>query len=202
MKLEDWKLIFVVVGLVGVLLFASPAIATLIRLPAGEPFSEIYLLGPNQMAEGYPYNVAVGQNYSIYVGVGNHEGSATYYVVYVKFINETDVPINQTSETVIPVPAVYENRFVLQDNQSMVSPLNFSVTSALFQANQSIVQTLTINDIAFNVNKPAAWNANSTEFNYQLLFELWKYNSPPGTISFDNRYVNLRLNITENSLPG
>ena len=81
MKLDDYKLIFVAVGLIGVLLIASPAIAGAIRLPGGEQFSELYLLGPNQMAENYPYNIAVGQNYSVYVNVGNHLGSSAYYVI-------------------------------------------------------------------------------------------------------------------------
>ena len=54
MKLGDYKLIFVAVGLIGVLLIASPAIAGAIRLPGGEQFSELYLLGPDQMAENYP----------------------------------------------------------------------------------------------------------------------------------------------------
>ena len=60
MKLGDYKLIFVVVGLIGVLLIASPAIAGAIRLPGGEQFSELYLLGPNQMAENYPSNIGGG----------------------------------------------------------------------------------------------------------------------------------------------
>ena len=80
MKLGDFKLVFVAVGLIGVLLIASPALAGAIRLPSGEAFSELYLLGPNQMAANYPYNIAVGENYSVYVNVGNHLGSSAYYV--------------------------------------------------------------------------------------------------------------------------
>ncbi len=54
MKLEGYRLVFVVVGLIGVLLIASPEIAGAIpRLPAESQFSELYLLGPNQMAANY-----------------------------------------------------------------------------------------------------------------------------------------------------
>ena len=42
MKLGDYKLIFVAVGLIGFLLIASPAIAGVIRPPGGEQFSELY----------------------------------------------------------------------------------------------------------------------------------------------------------------
>ena len=54
MKLDDYKLIFVAVGLIGALLIASPLLAGAIRLPGGEQFSELYLLGPDLMAENYP----------------------------------------------------------------------------------------------------------------------------------------------------
>ena len=85
MKLGDYKLIFIVTAIIGSLLIASPAIAGAIRLPEGEQFSELYLLGPNRMAENYPYNIAIGQNYSVYINVGNQLGSSAYYVIYVKF---------------------------------------------------------------------------------------------------------------------
>ena len=81
MKLGDYKLIFVAVGLIGILLIASTAIAAAIRAPDGEQFSELYLLGPERMAQNYPYNIAIGQNYSVYVNVGNHLGSLAYCFV-------------------------------------------------------------------------------------------------------------------------
>jgi len=40
-KLNDYLLIFVAVGLVCVLLIASPAIVSLVRLPSGEEYSEL-----------------------------------------------------------------------------------------------------------------------------------------------------------------
>ena len=55
-------------GLIGVLLIATPALSGAIpSLPGGAQFSELYLLGPDHMAENYPFNIAVGQNYSVYV---------------------------------------------------------------------------------------------------------------------------------------
>ena len=99
MKLEDYKLIFVAVGLIGVLLIASPALGGVIRLSGGEQFSKLYLLDPDNMAENYPFNIVAGQNYSVYVGVGNHLGSSAYYVLYVKFGNQTDPLPNATLGT-------------------------------------------------------------------------------------------------------
>jgi len=197
MKLEGYKLVFVAVGLIGVLLIATPAIAGAIRLPSGEQFSELYLLGPNQMAENYPSNIAVGQNYSVYVGVGNQLGASAYYVLYVKLGNETNPLPNNALGKPSSLPPLYEYRFSIQNNMNWESLMNFSVSSASFSGNKSQINTLQINGDAFNIYKPAMWNSNSTTFTYQLLFELWIYNVQTNSAEFNNRYVNLQLNLTK-----
>jgi hypothetical protein len=199
MKLEGYKLVFVAVGLIGVLLIATPALGDLIHLPdlpGGAQFSELYLLGPNNMAENYPSNIAVGQNYSVYVGVGNQLGSSAYYVLYVKLGNETDQMPNDNLGTPSSLQPLYEYRFSIQNSLYWESLLNFSVSSASFSGNKSQINTLQINGDAFNVYKPAMWNSNSTTFKYQLLFELWIYNSQSDAISYNDRFVDLQLNLT------
>jgi uncharacterized membrane protein len=198
-KLENYRLVFVAVGLIGVLLIASPALADFIRLPgypAGAQFSELYLLGPNQMAENYPSNIAVGQNYSVYVDVGNQLGSSAYYVLYVKLGNETDQLPNATLGTPSPLQPLYEYRFSIQDGMNWESLLTFSVSSASISGNNLQVNTLKIDDVPFNVDKPAIWNSNSNTFRYRLLFELWIYNVQTESVEFNNRYVNIQLNLT------
>lgn len=196
MKLGDFKLVFVAVGLIGVLLIASPAIAGAIRPPGEEQFSELYLLGPDQMAQNYPSNIVVGQNYSVYVNVGNHLGSSAYYVLYVKFGNATDQLPNNTLGTPSPLQPLYEYRFSIQDSMNWQSLLDFSVSNASIQGTNSQISTLQINDVTFNVDKPAIWNSNSTTFTYRLFFELWIYNVQKGSIEFNDRYVSLQLNLT------
>ena len=196
MKLEGYKLIFVSLGLIGVLLIATPALAGVIHLPGGEQFSELYLLGPDNMAANYPSNIAVGQNYSVYVGVGNHVGSSAYYVLYVKFGNETDQMPNATLGTPSILQPLYEYRFSIQDGMNWESLLTFSLSDASISGNNSQINTLQINGVAFNVDKSAMWDSNSTTFTYQLLFELWRYNVQSSSIQFDNRFVTLQLNLT------
>jgi uncharacterized membrane protein len=187
----------VAIGLIGVLLIASPAIAGAIRLPGGEQFSELYLLGPNQMAQNYPYNIAVGQNYSVYVNVANQLGSSAYYVLYVKFGNATDQLPNNTLGTPSPLQPLYEYRFSIPDGMNWQSLLDFSVSNASIQGTNSQISTLQINDVTFNVDKPALWNSNSTTFTYRLFFELWLYNTQTGSAEFNNRFVTLQLNLTQ-----
>lgn len=196
MKLEGYKLIFIAVGLIGVLLIATPAIANAIHLPGGEQFSELYLLGPDQIAANYPSNIAVGQNYSVYVGVGNQLGSSAYYVLYVKLGNETDSLPNDTLGTPSSLPPLYEYRFSIQNNMNLESLMNFSVSNASISGSNSRINALLINGVAFNVDKPAMWDSNSTTFTYRLLFELWTYSPQSNLIQFDNRFVYLQLNLT------
>ena len=196
MKLGDYKLIFVAAALIGVLLIASPAIAGTIRLPEGERFSELYLLGPSQMAENYPSNIAVGENYSVYVNVGNHLGSSAYYALYVKLGNQTDQLPNATRGTPSPLAPLYEYRFSVPDSTNWQSLLTFQVSDATIKGINSQINSLQINDVAFNVDKSAVWDSNSSKFVYRLFFELWLYNTQTGSVEFNNRYVSLQLNLT------
>ena len=196
MKLSDYRLIFVAVGLIGILLISSPALADAIRAPGREQFSELYLLGPERMGENYPYNVAVGQNYSVYVGVGNYLSHLARYVLYVKFGNQSDQMPNATLGTPSSLPPLYEYQFSIPEGMNWERPLNFSISNAAITENNSQINTLQINSVASNVDKPAMWNSNSTTFTYQLFFELWIYNMQTESIEFNNRFVNLQLNFT------
>ena len=196
MKLGDYKLIFVAVALVGVLLIASPAISGAIHLPAGEAFSELYLLGPQGMAQDYPTNIVVDQNYSVYVNVGNHLGSLAYYVLYVKLANGTDQLPNATLGISSPLAPLYEYRFSLQDSTVYQQILSFTVIDATTTLTNAQINTLRINDQTANIDKSTVWNSNSSKFPYTLFFELWLFNEQTGSLEFNDRYVSLQLNLT------
>jgi uncharacterized membrane protein len=200
MKLGDYKLILIATAIIGSLIIASPAIAGVFRLPEGEQFSELYLLGPDRMAQDYPSNIAIGENYSVYVNVGNHLGSSAYYVLYLKLANATDQSPNSTFGTPSPLPPLYEYRFSIPDNTTWQNPLQFSTSKATIQGNNSQINTLTINDATIGAEKSATWNSNNTKFTYQLFFELWLYNETSGSVEFNNRYVGLQLNLTPDPL--
>jgi Protein of unknown function (DUF1616) len=199
MKLGDYKIIFMAVALVGVLLIASPAIAGAIHLPAGEEFSELYLLGPDQMAQNYPSNIAVNQNYSVYADVGNHLGSSAYYLLYVKLANSSDQLPDTTLDAASTLPPLYEYRFSIKDGAVWQKNLSFKVTDATISSTTSQIHTLQINDATMNVEKSAVWNSNSSKFSYILFFELWLYNQQTGALEFNSRYVSLQLNLTRTS---
>lgn len=199
MKLEDYKIIFIAVGLIGILLVASSALSEFFTLPMGQPFSEIYVLGSDHMFENYPFNVTVGPSYLTYVDVGNRMTSSNYYVVYVKLRNATDpLPDIQTG-TPSSLPPLFEYRSLLQDGQSWESQLSFSFSNVSFSTSTSLVGRLTINDAAYYVNKPSTQNGNDTGFFYQLIFELWVYNTQSNLLEYNNRFADLQLNLTRNT---
>jgi hypothetical protein len=196
MKFHDYKLIFVAVGLIGSLLIASPAISAAIHLPDEEQFSELYLLGPEQMAQNYPSNILIGQNYSVYVNVANHLGSSAYYVLYVKLANATDQPPNTNIGIPSSLQPLYEYRLSIKDKTLWQQLFNFTITTATISQTTSKINTLQINDATLNADKSCAWNSNSTKFSYTLIFELWLYNDRTGSVEFNNRYISLQLNLT------
>ncbi|MEM3640422.1 MAG: DUF1616 domain-containing protein [Candidatus Bathyarchaeia archaeon] len=195
-KLEDCKVAFVGLGLIGILLFASPTLSLILHLPNEEKFSELWILGPQHMAENYPFNVNANVSYLIYIGVGNHMGSSSYYAVYVKFRNQTEPLPNPTTGTQSPLPILYEYRVFVQDGQTWEAPLTFSFSNVSFLENKCLVETLTVNDVTFRVDKPALWDANNKGYYYQLFLELWIYDGNAKIFQFHNRFAGIWLNAT------
>jgi hypothetical protein len=196
LKLDDYRLVFASVGLIGILLFASSTLSLVLHLPSGEKFSELWVLGPGHMAEDYPFNVTAGVNYLVYVGVGNHMGSSTYYVVYVKFRNETEPLPNVTTGAPSVLAPLYEYRVFLEDNSSSEVSLTFSFSNVSFSGGQSTVGSLTINGVQSSVDKSVSWDAVNSGYYYQLFMELWIYNPASDRPSFHNRFVTRWLNMT------
>jgi len=93
----------------------------------GESFSELGVLGPGQKIAGYPTSVAVGQQFTLYVYVGNHEGAVGYYQMQVKEGNQATVVSNSTSAD---LPPVLTNSLVLGDNSSTVFPVTLSMSTS------------------------------------------------------------------------
>lgn len=145
------------------------------------------------MAENYPSNIAVGENYSVYVNVGNHLGYSAYYVLYLKFGNMTDQLPNSKLGTPSSLSPIYEYRFSIPDNTNWQRLLKFSINNAEIQGINSQIHTLQINKEIFNVDKFAIWNPNCTTFTYRLFLELWRYSDQ--SVFFDS-FVMINLNLT------
>ena len=195
-SLTECRYVFVAVGLVGVLGFTVPSAMLFVHLPSGERFSELYVLGPGHMAEGYPFNVSAGKDYLVYLGVGNHLGRAAYYEVAVKLRNSTEPLPNATSGTPSPLPALYSYDVFLTDGQTWEDALNFSFDDVVFGVNMSSVGRLRVNGAWANVNESAAWDSVNGGYFYEVFVELWLYGAASNSFGFHNRFVSLWLNMT------
>ncbi|MCW4024993.1 MAG: DUF1616 domain-containing protein [Candidatus Bathyarchaeota archaeon] len=184
-------------GLIGVLLIASPVLGYILEdLPAGEAFSELYVLGPDEMAQGMPFNIVVNQDYTVYLGVGNHLGASTYYVCYLKLQNQTDALPNEETQTPSSLPSIYEYRALIKDNTNWMVPLNFSITDVSAANHQLLIQNININGEVFTVNKIAQFDQDNSGYYYQILIELWAFNPDLDTLQYQNRYVYFWLKLT------
>ncbi len=82
-KLLTWVLLIAVVAAIGVVFYLTQV------PPREEPFTEFYLLGNDGIAEDYFYDLRVGRGEPVIMGITNHEGGPTPYVVEVFAATET-----------------------------------------------------------------------------------------------------------------
>jgi len=197
MNLEDYRTVFAVTSLALVLVAAFPTLSLVVPFPrSAERFSELWVLGPNHMAEDYPFNVRVGEEYRVFVGVGNHMGSSAYYTVYVKLRNQTQPLPNATESMPSPLLPLYELRAFVLDGESWEAPLAFEFLEVSRFENSCLVHRVMINDVVFSVDSPSTRDSENNGFYYQLFFELWLYNVTSQSFRFHNRFVGIWLNVT------
>ena len=196
-SLDDYKLVFIALGLAGVLLCSLPAASVFLRFPDGERFSELYVLGPKHTAEDYPFNVKAGEPYSIYLGIGNNMGSSTYYVARIKFRNATDPCPNATMGTESSLPVLYERRVFLQDGATWETHLSFFLNKIAFSGNMCWVDSLIVEDASAKVDKLAYWNTQNNGYYFNFFIELYIYRTESDSIEYHERFVGILLNMTD-----
>jgi hypothetical protein len=199
---RDYQVLFLVVVAVCALLVASPALSRLLVYPRTEFFTEMWLLGPNHMAEDYPFNITRDSDYSIYLGLANHLGYTAYYLVEVKLRNETQSspaslgPVN--NRTPSSLSSLYNITAFVPDQTTWEKRLTFSFD---YWLNSSLVQvqfrSMTFNNEVLNLlGESTTWNATKKMFLGDLVFETWIYNTTLNGFQFHGRAVDLKLNMT------
>jgi hypothetical protein len=196
-SLENYRTVFLISSLVLILIAASPTLMLAITFPSGkEAFSELWILGPNHLAEDYPFNVYFNESYDVFVGVGNHMGDSSYYLIYVKFCNQTQSLLNSTSSEPSPLAPLYEFRAFVGDGGVWEAGVTFSVSDALFHNGSLSVNRMIINGEAVTLSSFSKWDLEHSGFYYQLFFELWLYDRASRGFVFNNRVVGIWLNVT------
>jgi len=160
-----------------------------------ESFSELSILGPTHMAKVYPFNVSVNSEESLFVTVGNHMGESAYYVVYVKFRNQTQsFPNNTMPSSFAPL---YEFRVFLLDGEKWEGFIRFKFLEVVRHADTVRVRKMMINNVIFEMDSVSKWDAEYNGFFFQLFFELWLYGMTSRSFEYYERgFVHVWLNMT------
>jgi uncharacterized membrane protein len=198
MKLQEYKVLFIVVISVSALLVASPALQRLLVYPQTEFFTEIGLLGPEHNAENYPFNITLNENYEVFLGISNHLEHCAYYVVQVKFRNQTQSAPDTFARTPSSLSPLYSVNVIVADKEAWELPVTFSFDYSYDENNSQVnFNRMMFNGATLNLNGySATWDAEKSRFFGNLIFELWIYNDAVGGFTYHERYNDLKFNMT------
>ena len=178
------------------LIFLSPTLAIIIPVPEGQEFSELWILGPTHIMGDYPFNVSIGSNYHVFLGVGNQMGRLEYYLVKVKLRNQSESMPDSSLGVPSELPATYEYQLFLRDNSTWETEFTFSLRDVSSKGSVGRISTIVINGYAFSIDKVATQDESDGGFYYELFFELWIYNATISDFQFHNRYAGFWVRIS------
>jgi uncharacterized membrane protein len=198
MNMKKYTVPFFVVLAIVALLVASPALSRVLVFPRTEFFTELYVLGSNGLAQDYPFNISSGQSYSVRLGIGNQLGYCAYYLVEVKFRNQTQSAPSSFDSTQSSLPSLFNITAFVADQSVWEMPLTFSWS---YQYNATLLEVeyvnMTLNDVVLDLRgSSTAWNSTESRFYGDLVFELWLFNAASSVFQYHERYVDLKLNMT------
>ena len=195
MKLANLRILYLISCGALCLIVLSPTIDLISPFPEGERYSELYVLGPTHLMEGYPFNISAGISYNFYLGVGNYMQDLKYYSVRVKFRNQSDSGPDSLSGSASSLAPFLEYRIFLRNNESWEREIVFSLNDVSYNGNVSRVSNILVDGYSYDVDKTAVRDEVASGYHYQLFFELWIYNSAISAFQYHNRFVGLWLNI-------
>jgi uncharacterized membrane protein len=198
MKFQDYSFLLVVVTGILALLVASPALSRLLAFPRVDFFTEFAVLGPNRMAEDYPFNISSGNSYNVFLEAKNQLGYCAYYLVEAKFRNQTQSAPDTFNFTSSSLPSLFNFTAIVKDEGSWELPLTFSFNYE-YENNMTLarVSSLVLNDMPLSIrNCTITWNSYMQGFYGNLFFELWIYNQTTGVFQYHERFLSLWFNMT------
>jgi uncharacterized membrane protein len=201
---QEYKTLIFVVTAIAALLVASPALQRLLVYPQTEFFTEMWLLGPEHMAENFPANITINTDYKIFLGIGNHLGSAAYYSIQVKFRNQTQSAPYTFNRTASSLSPLYSMAAFVADKETWELPITFSLDYTYSEnTDNATLSKVNVRSITFNGAKlylegfSATLDSENSGFFGYLFFELWIYNGTTGGFQYHQRYTSLKLNMTK-----
>ena len=195
MDISGYRALFLLVILGFALLAASPLIGEIMPKKDTELFSEIWILGPDHNASGYPSVIKDGATNSIFIGGRNNMGETSYYMVYVKLLNSTFLIRDENISTTDFLDPLYEFKFLVGNGDAWEFPVTFRFEDLSFADDILSVGNINVNGINFPNKVYTLFNSEKDGFFFDLSFELWRYNIQNNVFEYDGRFVNLHLKL-------
>lgn len=200
LNLKQFKALFIIGTSVLALLVASPALQWILVSPPVAPFTELSMFGPEHNITNYPYNITQNKNYNVFLTLTNRLGYCAYYQVEVKFRNETESAPDGVNLTPSSLPSLYNLTAFVANKESLEIPITFIFNYSYVSSDrtpQVNFNSLKLNDVLLNLlGTSSQLNSTTTVFYGNLVFELWLYNSTLGSFQYNERYVDLKFNMT------
>jgi uncharacterized membrane protein len=129
-----------------------------------EHFSEFFILGETGMAADYPDQIIPGQNYPMFIGVGNHEyRNMSYTIETWASLTEFDTVTNST--TILAMDPLDRQSLVLSHNETRDIPYTLSLNKTGYNR----VEFLLFNE---TIPSPEVTGSDRINTSYQDL-HLW-----------------------------
>ena len=116
---------------VAILITIITAVYVLTVPREGEQFTEFFILGENRTAADYPDRIIPGRNYSMFVGLGNHENGDTTYTIETWML-QTEFDNVTNSSRILAMDPDNRVQFTLVHNQTTIIPYNLSVPKSRY----------------------------------------------------------------------
>ena len=110
----------------------------------GEKYTAFFILGENQTAANYPDQIVPGREYSMYVGVRNHEYRDVQYTVETWMLR-TEFDNMTNSSRILAMDPYDRLMLTLAHNETIIIPYNLSVRKSGYNR----VEFLLFNDIMY-----------------------------------------------------
>jgi len=114
----------------------------------GERFTEFYILGEDQKAAGYPDRISVGENYPLYIGVGNHEYRTVGYTIETwGLVMEPD---STNTSRILAMDPLWQHPLTLAHNETTLVPYDLSLTQEGYTRVEFLLFNETVPDPSVN----------------------------------------------------
>lgn len=197
MNLANIKILYVSFCIMLSLIILLPIFFAFFPFPEGKGFSELWLLGSNQMITSGTLDVLLNNQYTVNIGVRNQKLGLQYYKLYAKLRNQSEVSQEMSDGVPSSSDSIFEYRFFLNSNETWEENFIFIFKDVSFEENISRISNLSINDNDVNMDKILIQNDDTGDFLCQMIFELWIYNYTASFFQFHNHYVGFWLNLVK-----